>query len=98
MKIFVDTAEIDEIKEANSWGILDGVTTNPSLIKKAVEKRENIDVEEYIKEICEAVDGPVSLEVIGLSREEMVDQGELLYEKFNPVNGNVVVKVPINTR
>jgi transaldolase len=97
MKIFVDTAEIDEIKEANSWGILDGVTTNPSLIKKAVEKRENIDVEEYIKEICETVDGPVSLEVIGLSREEMVEQGELLYETFNPVNGNVVVKIPINT-
>lgn len=97
MKIFVDTAELDEIKEANSWGILDGVTTNPSLIKKAVKERENIDMEEYIKEICRAVDGPVSLEVIGLTREEMVDQGELLYEKFNPVNDNVVVKIPINT-
>ena len=97
MKIFVDTAEIDEIKEANSWGILDGVTTNPSLIKKAVKRRENIDMEEYIKEICGAVDGPVSLEVIGLTREKMVAQAELLYEKFNPVNDNVVVKIPINT-
>ena len=97
MKIFVDTAELDEIKEANSWGVLDGVTTNPSLIKKAVKKRENIDMEEYIKEICNAVDGPVSLEVIGLTREEMVDQGEMLYDKFNPVNDNVVVKIPINT-
>lgn len=97
MKIFVDTAELDEIKEANSWGILDGVTTNPSLIKKAVKKRENIDMEEYVEEICRAVDGPVSLEVIGLTRGEMVAQGELLYEKFNPVNDNVVVKIPINT-
>ncbi|MCF7890215.1 transaldolase [Candidatus Bipolaricaulota bacterium] len=97
MKIFVDTAEIDEIKEANSWGILDGVTTNPSLIKKAVKKRENINMEDYIKEICKAVDGPVSLEVIGSNRDEMVAQAELLYDKFNPVNNNVVVKVPINT-
>ncbi len=97
MKIFVDTAELNEIKEANSWGILDGVTTNPSLIKKAVKKRKNIDMEEYIKEICGAVDGPVSLEVIGLTRDEMVAQGELLYKKFNPVNDNVIVKIPINT-
>ena len=97
MEIFVDTAELDEIKEANSWGILDGVTTNPSLIKKAVRKREDIDMEGYIKEICRAVEGPVSLEVIGLTRDEMVAQGELLYEKFNPVNDNVVVKIPINT-
>ncbi|MFB6291510.1 MAG: transaldolase family protein [Candidatus Bipolaricaulia bacterium] len=97
MKIFVDTAELDEIKEANSWGILDGVTTNPSLIKKAVTKRQDIEMEGYIKKICRAVDGPVSLEVIGLTRDEMVAQGELLYEKFNPVNGNVVVKIPINT-
>ena len=97
MDIFVDTAELDEIKKANSWGVLDGVTTNPSLIKKAVQKRENIDMENYIKEICETVDGPVSLEVIGITRKEMVAQGELLYEKFNSVNDNVVVKIPINT-
>lgn len=96
MKIFVDTAEIDEIKEAESWGILDGVTTNPSLIKKAVRKRDEIDMENYIKEICGAVEGPVSLEVIGLNAKNMVDQAVTLYEKFNPVNDNVVVKIPIN--
>lgn len=97
MQIFVDTAKLDEIKEAESWGILDGVTTNPSLIKAAVQERDNIDIEEYIKEICRTVDGPVSLEVIGLQSEEMLDQARTLYEKFNPVNDNVVVKIPVNT-
>ncbi len=97
MKIFVDTAELDEIKEANSWGILDGVTTNPSLIKQAVESRKNVNMEGYIREICSTVDGPISLEVIGLTAGEMVRQAELLYEQFNSVNGNVVVKIPINT-
>ena len=97
MKVFVDTAELDEIKEANSWGILDGVTTNPSLIKKAVENRSNVDMKEYIREICRSVEGPISLEVIGLTAEEMVEQAEFLYEEFNPVNDNVVVKIPVNT-
>ncbi|MBS3765097.1 transaldolase [Candidatus Bipolaricaulota bacterium] len=97
MKIFVDSAQIEEIKEAESWGILDGVTTNPSLIKAAVRDRDGIEMEEYIKEICRAVDGPVSLEVIGLDAEEMVEQARLLYERFNPVNDNVVVKIPVNT-
>ncbi len=97
MKVFVDTAELDEIKEANSWGILDGVTTNPSLIKKAVENRSNVDMKEYIREICRTVEGPISLEVIGLTAEEMVEQAEFLYEEFNPVNDNVVVKIPVNT-
>ncbi|MCF7876623.1 transaldolase [Candidatus Bipolaricaulota bacterium] len=97
MKVFVDTAELDEIKEANSWGILDGVTTNPSLIKKAVENRSNVDMKEYIREICRTVEGPISLEVIGLTAEGMVEQAEFLYEEFNPVNDNVVVKIPVNT-
>jgi len=97
MKVFVDTAKLDEIREAESWGILDGVTTNPSLIKAAVQERDSIDIEEYIKEICRTVDGPVSLEVIGLQSDEMVDQARTLYEKFNPVNDNVVVKIPVNT-
>ncbi len=97
MRIFVDTAELDEIKEANSWGILDGVTTNPSLIKKAVENRQDVDMREYIGEICKTVAGPISLEVIGLTAEEMVEQGQFLYEEFNPVNDNVVVKIPVNT-
>ncbi|MFP4631756.1 MAG: transaldolase family protein [Candidatus Acetothermia bacterium] len=97
MKIFVDTAEIEEIVEAESWGILDGVTTNPSLIKSAVAKRDELDMENYVKQICRAVDGPVSLEVIGLEAGEMVEQAGKLYEKFNPVNDNVVVKIPVNT-
>ena len=101
MKIFIDTADLDEITEAASWGILDGVTTNPSLIKKAVEKLKvrgkQISMEEHIKEICKAVNGPVSLEVKGRSYDEMVREARILYEKFNGVNNNVVIKIPINT-
>ena len=101
MKIFIDTADLDEIKEAASWGILDGVTTNPSLIKKAVEKMKakgkEISMEGYIRQICKAVNGPVSLEVKGRSSEEMIKEAEILYEKFNEVNNNVVIKIPVNT-
>ena len=99
MKIFIDTADIEEIKEAKKCGILDGVTTNPSLIKKAVEKFEErgISMEEYIKEICRIVDGPVSLEVKALDADEMIKEAEILYDKFNDVNNNVVIKIPINT-
>lgn len=98
MKIFIDTAELDEIKEAYSWGIVDGVTTNPSLIKKAVDAREDINLEEYIEEILQTVDGPVSLEVIGLTYKDMVKEGKYLYDRFNSINDNVAVKIPINTR
>jgi len=101
MQIFVDTADIEEIKEAKKWGIVDGVTTNPSLIKKAVEKIKSrgmeISMEEYIKEICKSVEGPVSLEVKGVKAEEMIREAEILYEKFNDVNNNVVIKIPVNT-
>ncbi|MEA2053689.1 MAG: transaldolase family protein [Candidatus Thermoplasmatota archaeon] len=101
MKIFIDTADLNEIKEAYSWGIVDGVTTNPSLIKKAVGKLKGkgkaVTMEEYIKEICLAVDGPVSLEVKGTEAKGIIKEAELLYEKFNPVNNNVVIKVPVNT-
>ena len=98
MDIFVDTADMDEIKEAESWGILDGVTTNPSLIKNAVDEAEgDISLEKHIEEILKTVDGPVSLEATRTDSEGMVKEGETLYEKFNPVNDNVVVKIPINT-
>ena len=101
MKIFIDTANLDEIREAVSWGILDGVTTNPSLVKKAVEKLKSngkkISMEDYIKEICRAVDGPVSLEVKGVSYEDMVREAKILHDKFNGINNNVVVKIPVNT-
>jgi len=96
MKIFIDTAELDEIREAVSWGIVDGVTTNPSLIKKAVDKRGGeISMEEYIKEIVKITPGPVSLEVIGRTSEEMIREGRLLHEKFSPF-GEIAVKIPIN--
>lgn len=103
MKIFIDTANLDEIRQACSWGIVDGVTTNPSLIKRAVDQvkkeKRKIDIESYIKEICLAAgkERPVSLEVISLRAQEMIEEAELLYRKFNPLAGNVVIKIPINT-
>lgn len=97
MKLFIDSADIDEIKEVLSYGILDGVTTNPSLIKKAMEKRKNVDMETYIKEILKICKGkPVSLEVIGTHYDEMVDEGLTIYNKFNKVSKNVYVKIPVN--
>ncbi|KYH42560.1 MAG: hypothetical protein AYL33_002140 [Candidatus Bathyarchaeota archaeon B63] len=96
MKIFIDTAEIEEIRQAASWGIIDGVTTNPSLIKAAVDRRRGeISMEDYVREIVKASPGPVSLEVIGRTAEEMTVQGRLLHEKFSP-SGEVAVKIPIN--
>ncbi len=89
MKIFLDTANLDHIKEAVSWGIIDGVTTNPSLIKRAVvanrDSADEMDMESYIKNILAVVGRmcPVSLEVAGLEADVMVRQGLLLYEKFN---------------
>ena len=103
MKLFLDTADLSEIKEAVSWGIIDGVTTNPSLIKKAVvamrDSDEESDMGGYIKQILATAGRmcPVSLEVAGLEAEEMVRQGKLLYEKFEPVAGNVTVKIPVCT-
>ena len=103
MKIFLDTADLEHIKEAVSWGIIDGVTTNPSLIKKAVVSIRNssdeMDMESYIKNILAIVGRmcPVSLEVAGLSADTMFEQGLILYEKFNQVAGNVVIKIPVCT-
>ena len=92
----MDTAELEEIKLAASWGIIDGVTTNPSLIKKAVLKRGGrISMEDYIKEILKTTPGPVSLEVIALDAEGMIEEAKLLYDNFSPY-GEVVVKIPIN--
>ena len=104
MKIFLDTATLEDIKEAVSWGIIDGVTTNPSLIKKAVvslrDSPKEMDMESYIKNILAIVGRmcPVSLEVAGLGADEMVAQGTLIYEKFNQVAGNVVIKIPVCTK
>ncbi len=103
MKIFLDTANLEEIREAVSWSIIDGVTTNPSLIKKAVEAMNtsaaDMDIETYINNILASVGRmcPVSLEVAGLTADEMSEQGIMLYEKFNAVAGNVVIKIPVCT-
>jgi transaldolase len=102
MKIFIDTANIDEIKEAFSWGIVDGVTTNPSLIKKAVnyykEKGRAFTMEEYIKELLAFVGKgkPVSLEVIGNTEDAMYREAHILFDKFNGVASNVVIKIPVS--
>ncbi|MFC1511860.1 transaldolase family protein [Candidatus Latescibacterota bacterium] len=103
MKLYLDTANLDHIREAASWGVIDGVTTNPSLIKKAAETFRGasapMDMESYIKNILAAAGRtrPVSLEVAGLSADDMVEQGMSLYELFNPVAGNVVIKIPVCT-
>ena len=86
MKFFIDTANIDEIKEASKMGMVDGVTTNPSLISK-----EGRDFEEVIKEICEIVDGPISAEVISLDAEGMVKEARHLAA----IHDNIVVKIPM---
>ena len=87
MKFFIDTANIAEIKRINEWGILDGVTTNPSLIAKESGK----PFEAIIEEICGIVNGPISAEVIALDAPTMIKEGILL-AKIHP---NVVVKVPL---
>jgi len=103
MKIFVDTAKLSEIKEAISWGILDGVTTNPSLIRKAVEEEREVkgkvDLEAYVGEICKTAGKgrPVSLEVLSQKASKMVEEAQVLYTIFNPIAGNVLIKIPINT-
>ncbi|WP_413289528.1 fructose-6-phosphate aldolase [Bdellovibrio sp. HCB337] len=86
MKFFIDTAEIEEIKQANLRGWVDGVTTNPSLIAKSGK-----DFFTVIKEICKEVSGPVSAEVISLKADEMVREGLELAKIAN----NVVVKIPM---
>ncbi|MFD1848825.1 fructose-6-phosphate aldolase [Oceanobacillus bengalensis] len=86
MEFYLDTANVEEIKRINRLGLVDGVTTNPSIIAK-----EGRDFEETIKEICSIVDGPVSAEVIGLTVEEMVEEARNI-ATWAP---NVVVKIPM---
>jgi transaldolase len=86
MKFFIDTANIEEIKEAANLGILDGVTTNPSLIAK-----ENKDFHTLLKEICEIVDGPISAEVISTDYEGILKEARSLAK----IHDNIVVKVPL---
>lgn len=86
MKIFLDTANIEDIKEINSLGVIHGITTNPSLIAK--EKR---DLKETLKEIASIVDGPISGEVISLDYENMIKEAEELAS----IHKNIVVKIPM---
>lgn len=86
MKFFIDTANVDEIKKACELGVIDGVTTNPSLIAK--EKRQPADI---FRDICSIVDGPISAEVIGLKSDEMIKEAREL-AKMHP---NIVVKIPM---
>ena len=86
MKLFIDTANVDEIKEINQWGVICGVTTNPSLIAK-----EGKVFKEVVKEITEIVDGPISAEVISLEKEGMLKEAREL-AKIHP---NIIIKIPM---
>ena len=95
MKLFLDSAKLEEIKEVKNYGILDGVTTNPSLIKKA-SSVNNLNLEKYIIKILQTCGKlPVSLEVIGTNYEDMVAEGKILKKKFGKY-GNVYVKIPVD--
>ena len=86
MKFFIDTANIDEISELSEMGVVDGVTTNPSLIYKSGR-----DFKEVIKEIARIVSGPISAEVTSLDKNEMIDQGL----ELSKIANNIVIKVPL---
>lgn len=86
MKFFVDTADVDAIRELNDLGMVDGVTTNPSLILKSGR-----DILEVTKEICDIVSGPVSAEVVALTADEMIAEGR----KLAKIADNIAVKVPL---
>jgi len=86
MKLFLDTANVDEIRDAAALGVLDGVTTNPSLMS-----REHGDYNQMLKEICDIVQGPVSAEVVAEDAEEMLRQGR----EFAKISDHIVVKVPL---
>lgn len=90
MKFFIDTANLDQIKEAHDLGILDGVTTNPSLMAKEGIKEQAAILQHY-KDICEIVDGPVSAEVISTDFAGMIEEGQ----KLAALHDNIVVKVPM---
>lgn len=86
MKLFIDTANVDEIRRVAKWGVLDGVTTNPSLIAK-----EGRDLKEVVEEICSIVDGPISAEVISLESDKMVEEAK----ELSQIHKNIVIKIPM---
>jgi transaldolase len=88
MKIFIDTANLDQIKEINSWGILDGVTTNPTLVAK-----EGCDFEARVRDICQVVDGPISAEAVSMEAEGMIKEARQL----SKMHKNIIVKIPMTS-
>lgn len=86
MKFFLDTANLDELRRGADWGIVDGVTTNPSLIAK-----EGIPIEKQVAQICEIIDGDISAEVIALDADGMIAEAK----KLAAIHKNIVVKVPL---
>lgn len=86
MRLFIDTANVGEIREAASLGVISGVTTNPSLIA-----REGRNFQEVVREICEIVDGPISAEAVSTGAEEMVAEAE----ELSKIHKNIVVKIPM---
>ncbi|MBU0623657.1 MAG: fructose-6-phosphate aldolase [Candidatus Thermoplasmatota archaeon] len=88
MKIFIDTANLDQIKEINSWGILDGVTTNPTLVAK-----EGCDFETRVRDICQVVDGPISAEAVSMEAEGMIKEARQL----SKIHRNIIVKIPMTS-
>jgi transaldolase len=86
MKLYLDTGNVNEIREAASYGLLDGVTTNPSLVSK-----EGREFKDLLLEICKIVDGPISAEVVSLEAESMVKEGRELAK----IHQNIIVKVPL---
>ena len=86
MKIFIDTANLEHIKEVNSWGVLDGVTTNPSLVAK-----EGCEFKKRIEDICKVVDGPISAEAVSMDAQGMVKEAR----ELSKMHKNIVVKIPM---
>ncbi len=86
MKFFLDTANLDEIKKGAAWGIVDGITTNPTLIAK-----EGVPIEDQVRKICDIVDGDISAEVVSTNSKEMIEEGR----RLSKIHKNIVVKVPL---
>lgn len=86
MKFFLDTANLDEIKKGAAWGILDGVTTNPTLIAK-----EGVPIEEQVRKITDIVNGDISAEVVSTNSKEMIEEGR----RLSKIHKNIVVKIPL---
>jgi len=86
MKFFLDTANLEELKKGAAWGIVDGVTTNPTLIAK-----EGVPIEDQVRKICDIIDGDISAEVVSTNSKEMIEEGR----RLSKIHKNIVVKIPL---